>query len=287
MRSRRAFTLIEILVVVAIIALLIAILLPSLARARVQAKSVQCLSNLKQQGYAALMYAHDNKGVLPGSWFDSIEKLPWNTQNLGTAAKPLWVTGFRYPIIKTYKQSGLADVFYCPANTIQTWTTVNFFQSGASGNAGRIRYWWLANPPFNPLDPANSQAFRFIDTNGRWADGRTCTVGNTAQEGWDDEFMIRIDQRWAPALPGFVQLSPEKVALSTDQSRQADGGWYFVHGGESLPTRISNPAPYSNTYPADTIHNSWKNSLYGDMHAARVRPEKVIKHWGPTNPAGW
>src|SRR4051794_22300697 len=65
MKNRRAFTLIELLVSVAIIALLIAILLPSLGRARENAKKVKCASNLHGIGLAIHMYAGTNNDARP------------------------------------------------------------------------------------------------------------------------------------------------------------------------------------------------------------------------------
>jgi len=65
MSRLRSFTLIELLVVVAIIAMLIAILLPSLSRAREQAKCTVCLSNLREIGLAMQMYGQEHRDQIP------------------------------------------------------------------------------------------------------------------------------------------------------------------------------------------------------------------------------
>jgi prepilin-type N-terminal cleavage/methylation domain-containing protein/prepilin-type processing-associated H-X9-DG protein len=72
------FTLVELLVVVAIIAVLVALLLPALNKARTQARSVQCLSNLHQMMMVTYQYTNDNAGGMVWAWWsrDGLPKLP-------------------------------------------------------------------------------------------------------------------------------------------------------------------------------------------------------------------
>ncbi len=95
-RQRTAFTLVELLVVIGIIAVLISILLPALAKARSAAKETQCESNLRQWGMGLQMYCDANKGLIPGDSNNGSKSNPVDLINnyaLSWAATEMWFNG--------------------------------------------------------------------------------------------------------------------------------------------------------------------------------------------------
>jgi prepilin-type N-terminal cleavage/methylation domain-containing protein/prepilin-type processing-associated H-X9-DG protein len=128
--ERSGFTLIELLVVIAIIAILAALLLPALAAAKVRAKNIQDLSNLKQLTTGGLMYQSDNGAIGWGAGYSGV----WMTtaiRDQGSAAIRLCpfatepLPGATPPGQGTAQNAWVWNVLSNPDNPASTPVTIN------------------------------------------------------------------------------------------------------------------------------------------------------------------
>jgi prepilin-type N-terminal cleavage/methylation domain-containing protein len=104
----RAFTLVELLAVIAVIGILTALLIPALITAKARSKTAACISQLKQIGIASIAFAGDNNGRLPAATFP-------NTNRFLSPFQPL------------LGELGTAKLFLCPTDrerTVGLWTNL-------------------------------------------------------------------------------------------------------------------------------------------------------------------
>ena len=142
-----AFTLIELLVVIAIIAILAAMLLPALAKAKVKAQGIQCISNMQQLTLGWIMYASESQGFLAingDEGYQPASPTPtsdpqWcpGRMDSGTGTQPTntaWIkAGQIYPFVNS------PGVYRCPADTSTYATaTQTAYPHGGAGNP-RVR----------------------------------------------------------------------------------------------------------------------------------------------------
>lgn len=148
--KKRKFSLIELLVAIAVIAILAALLLPALNKARVAGQSTLCLSNLKQLGIGAMQYVADT-GYYPGGLWAK-ESGPYVNPNLdtsrGNSTVAFWGKVFLCP-------SPTALRFMNGGSAVQT----NYLISGEWGGGSDIFFGW-SDPDYAPIHHVKDGSFR-------------------------------------------------------------------------------------------------------------------------------
>lgn len=241
----RGFTLIEVLVVVAIIALLISILLPSLSRARGQARASVCLANLHRLGHASVFYGQQYKVYPPARLKEVYEGGAWVPfVNRYGAKAPRWQWFFDYGVGPVVNPAGLAtdademtnDLFMCPSLTGQ-WA--RNLRSGAYG----INYQYLGNS---------------LEKNG---DRHVNWPVSESQIKVPLRTVVLADSRGADEPHGqhTYALDPPRLATEAGATRYG-------------PSSADGPRPYS---PVEMRHNERGNVLFADGHAEPLRTRQL------------
>jgi len=151
---RKAFTLVELLVVIGIIALLIAMLMPALQRARDQAIRTQCMSNVRQLTIGWIQYATEHKFRLMSSNTAANPQLAGTWIGTGNTLAAM-DTGLLWPYVKAY------NIYHCPGDSgFHLWTySISNYMNGEVQSGGF--------PPVKSLNQVkhSSETFVFTEEN--------------------------------------------------------------------------------------------------------------------------
>jgi prepilin-type processing-associated H-X9-DG protein/prepilin-type N-terminal cleavage/methylation domain-containing protein len=265
---RRAFTLVELLVVIGIIALLIGILLPVLSKAREAGNAVKCASNLRQIGAGWMLYANANKGA----------SLPGRMPNLGSVTANLYDVGngvvFRP---RWFVTMGQAAGFYAFTDPPPNDT------DGSNDNSRNV----TASVFICPTEPDRNYTYGY---NHQVLGNSRNLVG--APAGFHPiNFPVRISKVKAPAetvlAADSMGTAAGKPRSQRTGYRQDGSGDVYAHGNHAWsldPPRLiagssdfcddNNRAPQHRSAP-DPRHSKRANVLFCDGHVAAMTREEL------------
>ena len=235
---RRAFTLVELLVVIGIIALLIGILLPTLSRARTTARNIVCQSNLRQQMQAITMYTNDNRGLMPYA-----RNFGWEVRGADWSQPE----GSKYAAAGYMQEPDLMQAYLgrSKQGEFADGTAVNWPETLKCPFAGAIGPAWIQQDPNATNYRYNVQAIidDFNGTNGRPKPLPIARAENSSQA------LVQYDIIWADWFEGGREVNGEALKWNQTPAHFAQdprvnaayldghvGGFSFEELAERMPS---------------------------------------------------
>lgn len=266
MARRNAFTLVELLVVIGIIAVLIGILLPSLNKARAASQRTVCLSNLRELGNAIRIYGAQNKDQVPIGYMDEHQFsyfVNWNNSN-GTKVSMMG-------LLAVTKLTSNPKAFYCPTvddpqfsyNTPQNpwppfhdWPNHPRFTTPGLGHT-RITYnqrpvaCWPSSS--KPTTNKNDSRYWIPYQSSNWSAMLPLNTADQSKYG-----LPRLSKLRNKAMITDLMMTPQYVRSNHKTGINvlyANGGAQWV----DLTKWLRRPAPPPN--PADPTTTAWRSWL--------------------------
>jgi prepilin-type N-terminal cleavage/methylation domain len=230
---RAAFTLIELLTVIAIIGVLAAILIPVVGRVRQSARTAHCIKNLQNIGAAFQLYAADNKGLYPALRWRSqdADRLPSSQLNPSTKGWQIEISPYLARDIKTFGELRRSDAdayAFCP-EYLHLYRDDPRFSSLSAGGYG-----------MNVKTPAGDWSARFR-ASGIRNPSQTILVGDSV------DYFIDIGSGWK-ADPGDSDSKPGFYTNGDPERHSHRAAYVFYDGHVSI-------------LPPDTAQELLKNPL--------------------------
>ena len=272
---RKAFTLIELLVVIAIIAILAAILFPVFAQAKEAAKKTVCLSNMKEIGTAAYLYAGDSEDVLPNTtWHQDVAGTPYyNPANPAAKYEVHW-TYLMQPYIKNW------DIFVCPSDTDPTEPKNGKCTNGIAdlGKVPMVCDWqaqkssYVSNYNLLPVHDSSPVSMTVLD-----APADTVLVGERRRKM---ENAAKSDITGQKGMMGFLPAQPCPSAVYTASISVANPGKnYSIYRYYTVADAQASLLQKDDTNDIVRVkwdrHTGGANYAYADGHAKKQPYKKL------------